>query len=89
MNLKRRVLIAFPRVRKTSILPPDHLCLPAANLEIPVHEHTDGDHPHIRLGLCRRPTGSRWIEEAEDIQYFGDQYMVYMKRTKMFVPFLY
>ncbi|NIO28611.1 MAG: isoprenylcysteine carboxylmethyltransferase family protein [Candidatus Latescibacteria bacterium] len=28
-------------------------------------------------------------EEAECIQYFGATYRVYMKRTKMFVPFLF
>ncbi len=28
------------------------------------------------------------IEEKEDIKYFGNGYLEYMKRTKMFVPFL-
>lgn len=28
------------------------------------------------------------IEEKEDIRYFGNGYLEYMKRTKMFVPFL-
>lgn len=28
-------------------------------------------------------------EEAEDIQYFGDQYREYMEDTRMFVPFLF
>jgi protein-S-isoprenylcysteine O-methyltransferase Ste14 len=28
------------------------------------------------------------IEEAENIRYFGDAYRSYMKRTKMFIPFL-
>jgi len=29
------------------------------------------------------------VEEGENIQYFGDQYQVYMKQTKMFVPFVF
>lgn len=29
------------------------------------------------------------IEEAENMQYFGNPYREYMKQTKMFVPFLY
>jgi len=28
------------------------------------------------------------IEEAEDIRFFGTAYQVYMKQTKMFIPFL-
>ena len=28
-------------------------------------------------------------EEIENIQYFGEQYREYMKRTKMFVPFIF
>jgi protein-S-isoprenylcysteine O-methyltransferase Ste14 len=28
------------------------------------------------------------MEETENIQYFGDDYCSYMKRTKMFIPFL-
>jgi protein-S-isoprenylcysteine O-methyltransferase Ste14 len=28
-------------------------------------------------------------EEAEDIQYFGDTYRAYMKRTKKFVPYIW
>jgi len=29
------------------------------------------------------------MEEAENIKYFGDEYLEYMKRTKMFVPFVF
>lgn len=29
------------------------------------------------------------MEEVENIKYFGDEYADYMKRTKMFVPFLF
>lgn len=29
------------------------------------------------------------IEEAENIRYFGDEYRMYMKRTKMFIPFVF
>jgi protein-S-isoprenylcysteine O-methyltransferase Ste14 len=29
------------------------------------------------------------VEEREDIAYFGEQYREYMKKTKMFVPFLF
>ncbi len=29
------------------------------------------------------------IEEAEDVQFFGVDYVAYMERTKMFVPFLF
>ncbi|KPJ66505.1 hypothetical protein AMJ44_08260 [candidate division WOR-1 bacterium DG_54_3] len=29
------------------------------------------------------------IEEAENIRFFGDAYREYIKRTKMFIPFLY
>ena len=29
------------------------------------------------------------IEEAENIGFFGDEYREYMKRTKMFIPFLF
>jgi len=28
------------------------------------------------------------MEEVENIRYFGDEYLGYMKRTKMFVPFI-
>ena len=28
------------------------------------------------------------VEESEDIKYFGNKYIDYMKRTKMFVPFI-
>jgi protein-S-isoprenylcysteine O-methyltransferase Ste14 len=28
-------------------------------------------------------------EETEDIQYFGDTYRAYMKRTKKFVPYIW
>jgi len=28
------------------------------------------------------------IEEGENVRYFGDPYRVYMKRTKMFIPFI-
>jgi protein-S-isoprenylcysteine O-methyltransferase Ste14 len=28
-------------------------------------------------------------EEIENIQYFGEKYQEYMKRTKMFVPFIF
>lgn len=28
------------------------------------------------------------VEEKEDIEYFGNTYLDYMKRTKMFVPFV-
>jgi len=29
------------------------------------------------------------VEEKEDIRYFGDKYLDYMRRTKMFIPFMY
>jgi protein-S-isoprenylcysteine O-methyltransferase Ste14 len=29
------------------------------------------------------------MEETENIQYFGDAYREYMKRTKMFIPFFF
>ncbi len=29
------------------------------------------------------------MEEAENIRYFGDEYLNYMKKTKMFIPFLF
>ena len=29
------------------------------------------------------------VEESEDIVYFGEKYREYMKRTKMFVPFVF
>ncbi|GBD88449.1 isoprenylcysteine carboxyl methyltransferase (ICMT) family protein [bacterium BMS3Abin03] len=29
------------------------------------------------------------IEEAENLSYFGDAYKSYMKKTKMFIPFLF
>jgi protein-S-isoprenylcysteine O-methyltransferase Ste14 len=29
------------------------------------------------------------IEEAENIAYFGEPYLAYMKKTRMFVPFLF
>ena len=29
------------------------------------------------------------MEELENIKYFGDEYTEYMKRTKMFVPFVF
>jgi protein-S-isoprenylcysteine O-methyltransferase Ste14 len=28
------------------------------------------------------------VEEAEDIRFFGEAYKVYMKRTKLFIPFI-
>ncbi len=28
------------------------------------------------------------VEEKENVLKFGDQYVAYMKKTKMFVPFL-
>jgi protein-S-isoprenylcysteine O-methyltransferase Ste14 len=29
------------------------------------------------------------IEEAEDIRFFGSAYQAYMKRTRMFIPFVF
>jgi protein-S-isoprenylcysteine O-methyltransferase Ste14 len=29
------------------------------------------------------------FEEKEDIRYFGSEYLEYMKRTKMFIPFIF
>ena len=29
------------------------------------------------------------IEERENIHYFGDEYLAYMKRSKMFIPFIF
>ena len=29
------------------------------------------------------------FEEKEDIRYFGNEYKEYMKRTKMFIPFIF
>jgi protein-S-isoprenylcysteine O-methyltransferase Ste14 len=29
------------------------------------------------------------IEETENIRYFGDEYRGYMKRTRMFIPFVF
>jgi protein-S-isoprenylcysteine O-methyltransferase Ste14 len=28
------------------------------------------------------------VEEAENLRFFGEEYQEYMKRTKMFVPYL-
>jgi len=30
-----------------------------------------------------------WVEERENLQRFGAEYEAYMKRTKMFIPFLF
>ena len=29
------------------------------------------------------------MEEAENIKYFGNEYIEYMQRTKMFIPFVF
>jgi protein-S-isoprenylcysteine O-methyltransferase Ste14 len=29
------------------------------------------------------------VEEGENIRYFGDEYVDYMKHSKMFVPFVF
>lgn len=29
------------------------------------------------------------VEEAEDVQYFGNTYLAYMKRTRKFIPYLW
>jgi protein-S-isoprenylcysteine O-methyltransferase Ste14 len=29
------------------------------------------------------------VEEREDIQYFGNEYIEYMRRTKMLIPFIF
>jgi protein-S-isoprenylcysteine O-methyltransferase Ste14 len=29
------------------------------------------------------------VEESEDTEYFGDEYRAYMKKTRMFIPFLF
>jgi protein-S-isoprenylcysteine O-methyltransferase Ste14 len=29
------------------------------------------------------------VEESENVRYFGTAYAEYMKRTKMFIPFLF
>ncbi len=29
------------------------------------------------------------VEEAENIRFFGDAYQIYMKQTKMFIPFIF
>lgn len=34
-------------------------------------------------------TATARAEERENIHYFGDEYVEYMKRTKMFIPFLF
>jgi protein-S-isoprenylcysteine O-methyltransferase Ste14 len=28
-------------------------------------------------------------EESEDVEYFGEEYRIYMKKTKMFIPFVF
>jgi len=34
-------------------------------------------------------TATARIEEGENIQYFGDEYLAYMKHTRMFIPFIF
>jgi len=34
-------------------------------------------------------TATARIEEGENIRYFGDEYLAYKKRTKMFIPFVF
>jgi protein-S-isoprenylcysteine O-methyltransferase Ste14 len=34
-------------------------------------------------------TATARVEEVENVKYFGEEYMEYMKRTKMFIPFLF
>lgn len=29
------------------------------------------------------------VEESEDVAYFGEEYQAYMKKTKMFIPFIF
>lgn len=45
------------------------------------------------LVLAVLATGLLWLtaraEEREDIAYFGDAYLAYMRRTRRFVPFLF
>ena len=42
----------------------------------------------IALFACVFLVVTSLVEEAENIRYFGAQYLEYMKRTKRFVPFL-
>jgi protein-S-isoprenylcysteine O-methyltransferase Ste14 len=41
----------------------------------------------IVLGVSLYATGR--VEESENLQKFGDEYARYLKRTKMFIPFLF
>ncbi len=34
-------------------------------------------------------TATARVEEAENLDKFGDQYAAYMKTTKIFIPFLF
>ncbi len=45
------------------------------------------------LGLALAATACLWLtsraEEAEDVAFFGDAYLDYMRRTRRFVPFVF
>lgn len=43
------------------------------------------------LALIATPflTMTAKVEEAENVRYFGNEYLEYMKRTKLFIPFLF
>ncbi len=50
-------------------------------------------HPSLLGALCGLAAttlllATARVEEDENIRYFGDQYREYMKRSKMFVPFI-
>lgn len=42
----------------------------------------------LALIACGLLAATARVEEAENIRYFGEKYREYMKRTKMFVPFI-
>jgi len=51
-------------------------------------------HPSLFSGLLVLVTSvslvaTAWVEEAENLQKFGADYATYMKKTKMFIPFLF
>jgi len=43
----------------------------------------------LAAGACLFLVATSRMEEKENLRYFGDEYMEYMKRTRMFIPFLF
>lgn len=50
-------------------------------------KHTDIGLLRIALIATIFMTITSLVEEQENVNYFGEKYIQYMKRTKMFVPF--